>query len=951
MPYRKKLIEVALPLEAINREAAREKSIRHGHPSTLHLWWARRPLAACRAVLFSSLVDDPEEPEAPQEYLDELDKLPGGVGLPPETPIGEVRREKLFRFIEELVKWDNSNNERIIGTARRLILAATEGNPPPVLDPFCGGGSIPLEAQRLGLEAHGSDLNPVAVLITKALVEIPPKFAGQAPVNPEARRRKDTSAWPVATGLADDVRCYGKWMRNETEKRFGYLYPKVKLPREQGGGEATVIAWLWARTVQCPNPACGREMPLLSNLVLSSKAGKECYLRPVFDARVLSFDVGPNRPAHPADPKKGFKRGMSGIFECVFCGTVTTRDYVATEGVAGRLGRIQTAVVAEGPKGRVYLPAESSPTPENVPEVNDTRGLDVEFAPNPRDLWCRNFGLTRPRDAFTPRQLVVLTTFCDLVGEVRGKVREDALAAGMADDPISLDAGGTGAQAYADAVGTYLALVASKATAFHNTLARWRAGEDKSAPAIGRQAIPMVWDFTEVNPFAGAGGDFDGITDGAAKTCASLPAAPRGTAQQLDAAASLLTAPRPLISTDPPYYDNIAYADLSDFFYVWLRRSLGSVYPQLFSTLLVPKAQELIAAPYRFDGSRQKAQNFFEDGLGRAFSHARSAQHSAYPLPVFYAFKQTETEENDHDADASTSASTGWETMLEGLLTAGFSMTGTWPMNTEMKTRQVAMGTNALASSIILVCRPRPDNAPMATRREFTSALRKELPPALAQLTHAGIPPVDLAQATIGPGMAVFSRYSKVLEADGSPMTVRTALQIINQELDAYLTEQEGDLDGDTRFCIAWFEQYGLNEAAFGEADVLARAKNTSVEGIEEAGVLHARAGKVRLRQRCDYPEDWDPQTDRRLTVWECTQHLICELERSGEEGAAALVRRLGGGMSEDARALAYRLYAIADRKGWTDEARAYNGLVVSWPAIVEKAARAPAAEQPGLFE
>jgi putative DNA methylase len=360
------------------------------------------------------------------------------------------------------------------------------------------------------------------------------------------------------------------------------------------------------------------------------------------------------------------------------------------------------------------------------------------------------------------------------------------------------------------------------------------------------------------------------------------------------------------------------------------------VYPQLFATLLVPKAQELVATPYRFEGGKHEARQFFEEGFARAFARIRERQHADYPLTVFYAFKQAED-------DAAAVASTGWETMLEGLLGAGFSATGTWPMRSELANRPVASGTNALASSIVLVCRPRPDDAPMATRREFTSALRIELPSALKQLTKAGIAPVDLAQATIGPGMAVFSRYSKVLEADGSAMTVRTALQIINQELDAYLAEQEGDLDGDTRFCIAWFEQHGTDEGVFGEADVLARAKNSSVDGIVRAGVLHAGGGKVRLRQRSEYPETWDPAADTRLTVWECTQHLICDLERFGEPSAADLVRRLGGGMSEDARALAYRLYSIADRKGWSDEARAYNALVVSWPEITRLAGRAPA--------
>lgn len=969
MPYRKKLIEVALPLEAINKEAAREKSIRHGHPSTLHLWWARRPLAACRAVLFSSLVDDPDEPEAPKEYLAEIDKLPGGASLAPDASLAEIRREKLFRFIEELVKWDNSNNERIIGTARRLILAATEGNPPPVLDPFCGGGSIPLEAQRLGLEAHGSDLNPVAVLITKALIEIPPKFAGQPPVNPGRRNTEyrsqnteerqgaapavgrssefsllnsDFSAWPGATGLAADVRYYGQWMRDEAEKRIGHLYPKVKLPKEHGGGEATVIAWLWARTVKCPNPACGAQMPLVRSFALSTRKGKEAWVEPIVDQakKAVRFDIAKAPPAQPGTVQN---RAAT----CVVCGTTTSLKAIREQVSAASppaMGVLPLAVVIEGGQGRSYVPA-TDPCPDvQRPDWLDTFALPEKLTGGAVMAW----GFTSFGELFTPRQLVALTAFSDLVAEAREQVRDDALGAGCPDDGTPLDDGGTGAQAYADAVASYLGLAVDKMVDRNTSLCTWEAGVTRLRGTFGRQALPMVWDFAETNPFAGAGGDYAGCVGSLCEVLERLPSAAVGRVLQLDAAASASCTG--LVCTDPPYYDNIGYADLSDFFYVWLRRSLGKVYPRLFSTLLVPKGQELVATPYRFDGSRQKAQEFFEEGLGRAFGHMRSVQRAASPLPVFYAFKQAETETGEGDDSLVVAASTGWETMLQGLLRAGLSITGTWPMRSELETRNIGRGTNALASSIVLVCRPRPEDAPMATRREFTSALRKELPPALAQLTHAGIAPVDLAQASIGPGMAVFSRYSKVLEADGSPMTVRTALQIINQELDAYLAEQEGDLDGDTRFCIAWFEQYGMNEGAFGEADVLARAKNSSVDGIVEAGVLHARGGKVRLRRRADYPDEWDPGIDRRLTVWECAQHLICELERSGEEGAAGLVRRLGGGMSEDARALAYRLYAIADRKGWTDEARAYNGLVVSWPAIVEKAARGREAEQGRLL-
>ena len=747
--YRKKLIEVALPLEAINVASAREKSIRHGHPSTLHLWWARRPLAACRAVLFAQLVDDPSS--HPEEF--------------PTDEAQKKERERLFGIIEQLVQWDNSNNEQVLAAARTEILKSCDGKPSPVLDPFCGGGSIPLEAQRLGLEAHGSDLNPVAVLITKALIEIPPKFAGRPPINAEAKKKlAHSGSWKGAQGLAEDVRYYGKWMRDEAEKRIGHIYPKVKVTKEMAAGredlkslvghQLTVIAWLWARTVKCPNPACGAQMPLVRSFWLSTKKGKQAWVEPVVNqkAKTVCFEL-----------KKGSGKAPEGTVDrrgarCIACNTAVPFDHVRDEAKAGRMGARLMAIVAETDRGRVYLAPSShhegvaaEAQPKDVPETvlpEKALGFRVQA-----------YGMTKHRDLFTARQLVSLATFGSLVGEARAHVLKDALAAGLADDGNSIDEGGHGAAAYADAVTAYLALVASKAAVFHNSLARWRPGEGKSAPAFGRQAIPMVWDFAEVNPFAGAGGDFDGIVDGAVKVLGSMPAKPAGSTKQLDASSTMLEKHGVVICTDPPYYDNIGYADLSDFFYVWLRRSVSGVFPQLFSTLLVPKAQELVATPYRFDGDKEKARRFFEEGLSKTFARMREAQNPDYPLTVFYAFKQAEAEEDDEEDSPVVAVSTGWETMLEGLLKSGFAVTGTWPTRTEGNTRMIAMGTNALASSVVLVCRPRPDDAAMATRREFLKALKDELPDALRKLQHGSIAPVDLAQAAIGPGMAVFSRY------------------------------------------------------------------------------------------------------------------------------------------------------------------------------------------------
>jgi putative DNA methylase len=827
MTYRKKLIEVALPLEAINKESAREKSIRHGHPSTLHLWWARRPLAACRAVLFASLVDDPSS--GPEEF--------------PTEAAQERERQRLFRIIEELVKWENTNNEHVLEAARREILKSTDGNPPPVLDPFCGGGSIPLEAQRLGLKAYASDLNPVAVLITKALIEIPPRFAGRPPVNPEARTKMaHRGVWRGAAGLAEDVRYYGKWMRDEAEKRIGHLYPKVKLPQERGGGEATVIAWLWARTVKCPNPACGVTMPLVHSLLVSTKPGEKAWVEPIVDKarKTVQFEIKMGSGAPPEGTVN--RRGA----RCIVCGQSVPFDHVRAEGKTGRMGAQLMAIVARGERGRTYLPpndvqaaiaAQAQPkwAPESsLPE--HALGFRVQI-----------YGMTKHRDLFTTRQLVALATFSDLVSEARERVQQDAIDAGLSLDGTPLHAGGSSATAYADAVVTYLGFVVDRTASMNSALCWWNT-EGFIAQTFGRPTLSMVWDFAECNPLGDSTGSWAGAVGWVTGVMKESQTQKNGVAEQLDAAVALMNIDTPVVSTDPPYYDNIGYADLSDFFYVWMRRSLGRVYPSLFSTLLTPKAQELIATPYRFNGAMTKAEDHFLTGLGKAFRLMRVRAHPNYPLTVYYAFKQAEEDENDEGDGAI--ASTGWETILDGLLSAGFQITGTWPMRTERTARPREHGSNALASSIVLVCRPRPEDAPLATRREFLTTLRRELPPALRQLQQGNVAPVDLAQAVIGPGMAVFSRYAKVLEADGSPMRVRTALQLINQELDAYFTEQEGDLDADTRFCLAWFEQHGMEEAAFGQADVLARAKNTAVEALARDGLLEARAGKVRLRGR-----------------------------------------------------------------------------------------------------
>ncbi len=934
---RKKLIEVALPLEAINAASAREKSIRHGHPSTLHLWWARRPLASARAVIFAQMVDDPSS--CPDLF--------------PTEKAQQKERKRLFKIIEDLVQWENTTNEKVLNAAReeiwqswRRACADNADHPqaselfdrnklPAFHDPFAGGGALPLEAQRLGLESYASDLNPVAVLINKAMIEIPPKFAGMPPVNPEARNDKSMFArkWKGAEGLAEDVRYYGKWMRDEAEKRIGHLYPKVEITAEMAeersdlkqyvGQKLTVIAWLWARTVTCPNPGCACEMPLISSLTLSSRKGKEWYLRPIVRDKSIDFQVVDHLPAGELHAKAGYKRGLSGIFECAFCGTITTRDYVAQQATEKGLGVVQTALVLDGGRGRIYLPPLAELQPLIAPNY-DVDGMAIDLAPNPRDVWCRNFGLRRPVDLFTFRQFAALTAFSELVTEACNKVVRDAVDLGIQNDQVALRDGGVSAKGYSEAVATYLSFAVDKCSDYWSSLCSWHNSRELIRNTFGRQAIPMVWDFAEANPMGDSSGNWMAMVDWTWKALRIAPATVSGVATQADAASQNLSLEK-VISTDPPYYDNIGYADLSDFFYAWLRRNLREIYPGLFSTLSVPKAEELVALPYRHR-NKQEAEMFFLNGMSAAMRRLSEQAHPAFPVTIYYAFKQSESSERGV-------TNTGWDTFLAAVIEAGFEVTGTWPMRTELGNRMVSSGTNALASSIVLVCNKRTESAATAARREFVATLRAELPRALLALQAGNIAPVDLAQAAIGPGMAVFTRFAKVIDAEGAPISVREALALINQTLDEALAEQEGDFDVDSRWALAWFEQCGFEEGEYGVAEVLANAKNTAVKGLQEAGILVQGRGKVRLLKPQELPSDWDPATDTRLTSWEVVHHLIRELESAGESGAAKLMAVLGS-KAEAARELCYRLYSLCERKKRANEALAYNGLVQSWPEI-----------------
>lgn len=936
--YRKKLIEVSLPLEAINAASAREKSIRHGHPSTLHLWWARRPLAAARAILFTQLVDDPSS----------------WTELFPTEEAQNHERQRLFRLIEELVVWENSNNETIINAARLEIArshARSSSVPkakailkegvkpevvndylvtevPPVHDPFAGGGTIPLEAQRLGLRAIATDLNPVAVTINKALIEIPPKFAGKAPVNPDSREKDKLKTWRGAEGLAADVRYYGAWMRDEARKRIGHLYPEVALPEQFGGGQATIIAWVWARTVPSPDPAfAGIHVPLMSTFWLSQKPGSEAWLEAVVDSRQRSwrFEVRNGAPPDPDAVGAGTKHGR-GDFSCLLSGAPIPVESIREVGRRGELGQRLVAIAAERKGGRAYLPASTHheelarvPIPESAPTTSlpdQALGFRVQ-----------NYGIRLHRDLFTARQLTALTTFSDLVAEAAAVVRRDAKNVDV--NP----------EEYAAAVATYLGFAVDKMAEGNSAQCTWSPLPTKLhvVSTFGRQALSMVWDFAEANIFGNSAGTIDRVVENIAKVVEPLAAVspPLGRASQASAVNHAEAGC--LISTDPPYYDNIGYAALSDFFYTWLRRSLRSIDPKTFATMLTPKDEEVIAEPGRTDGDIERARRRFEELLRSSFLQMASHQQPGGIITVYYAFKQSETEDTDAGESAS---STGWETMLEALLSSDFSVVATLPVRTEKSGGYREMNRNALASSVVLVCRRRSGDAPSTTRGEFRRLLRKELPDALKKLQQGNIAPVDVAQASIGPGMAIFSRHKQVVEADGKPMTVRSALQLINEVLDEYLSSGEGDFDADTRFAITWYEQHGWEPGPYGDAETLAKARNVSVGGVVEAGICKSAANKVRILKRSEMrPLDYDPAADERPTVWEFTQHMIRNLEDDGEEAAARLLKKLGSA-ADATRELAYRLYNTCERKKWSEDARSYNALILAWTELEKLAAR-----------
>jgi putative DNA methylase len=675
-------------------------------------------------------------------------------------------------------------------------------------------------------------------------------------------------------------------------------------------------------------------VPLVSSFLLSRMANNKAWVEPLIDPAApdgwrFKVRTGALSKAEEERLKKGTKAGRGTNFECVLTGSTISPDYVRNEGLAGRLGTRLMAIVAEGQRSRMYLaPTRKHEEIAASAVPGDTNGLDVEMPNNARWFSGPGYGIKRYVDIFTPRQLVALTTFSDVVAVAREKVLADAHVARMANDKTPLHAGGVGATAYAEAIATMLAFNVTSVANSLSQVCTWDSGGPgwgtKVRNTFSRQALPMTWDFAEIGPFSGNSGSFEINLDYIVKSISSLQAKTHGNVACLDATTNIYSIPYIVFSTDPPYYDNIGYADLSDFFYIWLKRSLSGIWPELFRRLTTPKAEELIATPYRH-GSKEAAEAFFIRGMGEAVSAMRKAATDGEPLTIFYAFKQSEVGE-----DGVTSA--GWASFLQAIVDAGLGVDGTWPMRTELSNRMIGKGANALASSVVLVCRKRTAHARVVARAEFIRTMRRELPEAIDDIRKAGVGPVDMQQSVIGPGMGVFTRFTKVLEDDDTAMTVKTALSVINRVWEEIETELDANFDAETQVALAWFATYGFDTRASGELITLANAKNVPLGALFAAGVFKDLHGRACLMARSDLASDWDPARDNNPTVWECVQHTarVLAAEDGGAEGAASLVARMGP-KAREARLLAERLFLISTQKGWASEALVYNQLAQEW--------------------
>ena len=893
----RKLIEVALPLDEINAASKADKDRKTGTIKNLHKWFAPAPLPAWRALLFAALVDDPDDEEKRAYLLDVIKRLVANkADLPDDDTLAE---------------------------ARSIIKAQFPDGVPTVMDPFCGGGSTLVEAQRLGLPTLGSDLNPVPVLITRTLTELLPKVYGQQPLHPEKitakvgkgrGRNRQTGVDLFGTnedvvyngydGLSRDVTYYAERIRERAWEQLKNYYPHQP-------GE-TPIAWLWARTAKCPNPACGIETILTTSWWLSKKKNDLAWIEPRVAKGGARLDVVA-RQKHgqaPRSPKVG-----RATFACIGCGTPLGEDYIRREGVTGRLGVRMTAVVLEKDGVRTYR-APTSEDDGGLPRALDSPLAGLRLEGWNRDVRPPLYGLATWDRLFTPRQLLTLTTFADLVAQIDREIIND---------------GGT--KEWAKTVASVLGLAVGSAPIAWSSQVRWRQRETahaKAEPAFARNDLPMSWDFAEAYFDSGSVGDWLGIVINTLRGVRWAANDASGETTKADARRVSANCGC-LVATDPPYFDAICYADLSDYFYVWHRRALRDVHPDLYGTVTAPKSAELTAIPSHHGGDNEVARAYFIEGFTETFRNLRNSMADGLPMLVVYASKEQKSGKGEE---------TRWESILSAMLAAELEITGAWPIHMTSTTRMIGQGTNSVAAYIVMVCRPRRADAGTISLMDFTRELRRELPGAVLALQEASVLPVDLPQAVLGPGMSIFSRHKAVLDQSGQPIPVGRAMQLISTARGEILDEQQGEMDPASRFAVAWWESYGWQSGAFGIADQVVRPHGISVDDVVMAGVVESRGGQVRLLGETGLDRSWEPSKDAHPTAWEAVHHLADRLvDGGGVQEAAALLSKLGP-LKDQAQMLAYRLESIAARKGWAKDQERYNALIGSWSDMLAESAR-----------
>ena len=899
--YKKKLIEVAIPLEAINAHAEKEKNnpFLKGHPRSLHQWWARRPNTTARAIIFSQIIDDPSCD--PSRF--------------PTEEAQDAERERIFDLIARGCGW-GSDLDRAALEELKKIAALSMGCKLSELnfyDPFCGGGAIPLEAKRIGLKSHASDLNPIALLITAGQIDVPEFCFGLSAANKSFLQSSQSNN---LLGLASDILFYADRMQSLAQDKIGDLYPDITVD----SSKYSPSAYIWARTVPCPDPAfSGLMTPLIRSFSISSKKGKRIWLEPQKSQSGIDFIVK-KEPLDRFSSLRAPSVSKSGG-ECLISGAALPLNYIREMAEGGRMGAQLAAIVCDPSSGRTAF----SVTDAAPPQISQDLLRSVPSIPLPEKALgfrVQLYGMHDFKEIFSSRQQLCLQTFSGLIPQIRNSV---------ANDFREKHQGKYDADLYASTVCRYLQMAISKLADYNNTISCWNQNNMNVTHLFTKHAIPMSWDYCEVNPFSSLM-SFTSISQSIAKAVENLPNGPSGHIFQHDAADIQMHVSNAIISTDPPYYDNIGYADLSDLFYLWARENIKIILPDISTTLAAPKSEEAIASPFRHP-TRTDAENWFMQKMQKVMQNLCAAAAHASPITIYYAFKQKEI------SDEGVS-SPGWVSFLEGVLNSGLSVVATWPVRTERAARSVGIGTNALASSVLLVCRPRVKDAGVISRAEFMRALKRELRPSLAHLQAASITPADMPQSSIGPGMGIFSRYEAVLESDDQPMTVKSALQLINQELDDFIGGFQGEFDQETRFTITWFEQHGMGRGDYGTANSLATARGISVDSVKHAGIVESQAGKVRILNRDELLDDWDPQTDTHLTIWECLQYLVRQHEKDGIAYETALLLRKIGGKADAVKDLAYCLYDIsANKRQDAKEATAYNALIADWTELTREAA------------